>query len=67
MTLTWDHDGRTPVAQTESKALAATPQDVIDQRFFAIVTDQIGTPTELVDEAGTVAWRTRATVWGATT
>ncbi|MEV7131016.1 DUF6531 domain-containing protein [Streptomyces sp. NPDC093260] len=67
LTLTWDHEGRTPVAQTESKALAAAPQDVVDQRFFAIVTDQIGTPTELVDEAGTVAWRTRATVWGTTT
>ncbi|MFF0837703.1 MULTISPECIES: DUF6531 domain-containing protein [unclassified Streptomyces] len=67
VTLTWDHDDRIPVAQTESKALAATPQDIIDQRFFAIVTDQIGTPTEMVDETGTVAWRTRATVWGATT
>ncbi|MEU9402784.1 DUF6531 domain-containing protein [Streptomyces sp. NPDC048242] len=67
VTLTWDHDGHTPVSQTESKAHAATPQDVIDQRFFAIVTDQIGTPTELIDEAGTVAWRTRATLWGATT
>jgi RHS repeat-associated protein len=39
----------------------------IGSRFFAIVTDLIGTPTELVDEAGTIAWRTRSTVWGTTT
>ncbi|UDM04805.1 DUF6531 domain-containing protein [Streptomyces longhuiensis] len=67
ITLTWDHDGRVPIAQTETKSLAAAPQDAIDQRFFAIVTDQIGTPTELVDEAGIIAWRNRATLWGATT
>ncbi|MBL3669942.1 RHS domain-containing protein [Streptomyces sp. M2CJ-2] len=67
VTLTWDHDGRTPIAQTETKSLATAPQEVIGQRFFAIATDQIGTPTELVDEAGTVVWRTRATLWGATT
>ncbi|MGW0508078.1 DUF6531 domain-containing protein [Streptomyces olivaceoviridis] len=67
VTLTWDHDGQAPVAQTETKSLADAPQDVIDQRFFAIVTDQIGTPTELVDEEGGIAWRTRATLWGSTT
>ncbi|MEV0598443.1 DUF6531 domain-containing protein [Streptomyces sp. NPDC050315] len=67
VTLTWDHDGQAPLAQTESKSLAEAPQEVIDQRFFAIITDQIGTPTELVDEEGNVAWRTRATLWGVTT
>ncbi|WP_369391119.1 DUF6531 domain-containing protein [Streptomyces sp. CG1] len=67
ITLTWDHDGLAPLAQTETRSLASAPQEVIDQRFFAIVTDQIGTPTELVDEDGHVAWRTRATLWGTTT
>jgi RHS repeat-associated protein len=66
VTLTWDHDGLSPVAQTERKALATSPQHVIDQRFFAIVTDLIGTPTELVDESGQIAWRARATLWGTT-
>ncbi|CAM5458013.1 hypothetical protein STENM36S_09591 [Streptomyces tendae] len=28
--------------------------------------DLVGTPTELLDAAGGVAWRTRATVWGKT-
>ncbi|MEV8536714.1 RHS repeat-associated core domain-containing protein [Streptomyces sp. NPDC051211] len=67
LTLTWDHDGTTPLAQTETKRLADAPQSVLDQRFFAIVTDQIGTPTELVDETGQIAWHTRSAVWGTTT
>ncbi|WP_308406449.1 DUF6531 domain-containing protein [Streptomyces sp. AC602_WCS936] len=65
--LTWDHDGRRPLAQTERMTTAESPQDVIDQRFFAIVTDLIGTPTELLDENGDIAWRTRTTLWGTTT
>ncbi|MFB7452950.1 DUF6531 domain-containing protein [Streptomyces sp. NPDC056194] len=67
LTLTWDHDGPTPLSQTETKHLANAPQDVVDQRFFAIVTDQIGTPTELLDDTGHVAWHTRTTLWGTTT
>ncbi|TDC76324.1 DUF6531 domain-containing protein [Streptomyces hainanensis] len=59
-TLTWDYNGLHPVAQTEGPA-----GDDLDRKFYAIVTDLVGTPTELVDEAGHVAWRRRATVWGA--
>ncbi|MFD3808574.1 DUF6531 domain-containing protein [Streptomyces sp. NPDC058619] len=66
LSLTWDHDGYKPLAQVESKSLASAPQDVIDQRFFGIVTDQIGTPTELVDESGHIAWHSRSTLWGTT-
>ncbi|MFF7868789.1 DUF6531 domain-containing protein [Streptomyces qaidamensis] len=63
---TWDHDGLHPVAQTERLVLADASQEEIDSRFFSIVTDLVGTPTELVDEAGNVAWHTRATLWGVT-
>ncbi|MFD4630279.1 DUF6531 domain-containing protein [Streptomyces sp. NPDC058284] len=66
ITLTWDHDGLAPLSQTETKSLAQAPQQVIDQRFYAIVTDQIGTPTELIDENGQIAWRARTTLWGTT-
>ncbi|MBH5336704.1 RHS repeat protein [Streptomyces pactum] len=66
VTLTWDHAGLRPVAQTE-RITDATTQREIDSRFFAIVTDLVGTPTELVDETGTIAWRTRSTLWGTTT
>ncbi|MEU4732166.1 putative T7SS-secreted protein [Streptomyces sp. NPDC023588] len=61
ITLTWDHAGLRPLAQTERR------KDSTDERFFAIVTDLIGTPTELVDESGELAWRTRTTLWGTTT
>ncbi|WP_370413706.1 putative T7SS-secreted protein [Streptomyces fradiae] len=60
VTLTWDHSGLRPLAQTERR------RDTDETRFFAIVTDLIGTPTELVDESGTLAWRSRTTLWGTT-
>lgn len=66
VTLTWDHQGLHPITQTERITAADAPQDEIDSRFFAIVTDLVGTPTELVDEAGDIAWRTRTTLWGTT-
>ncbi|MGP8300666.1 putative T7SS-secreted protein [Streptomyces inhibens] len=78
--LTWDHQGLTPVAQTERKMhapegvpghtspnLAQSPQSLIDERFFAIVTDLVGTPTELVGETGAIAWHSRTALWGVTT
>lgn len=66
VTLTWDHQGLHPIAQTERIGAAEAPQKEIDSRFFAIVTDLVGTPSELVDEEGEVAWRTRSTLWGRT-
>ncbi|PHQ49637.1 type IV secretion protein Rhs [Streptomyces cinnamoneus] len=66
VTLTWDHDGLRPVAQTERISAADAPQHEIDRRFFAIITDLVGTPNELIDETGTTAWRTRTTLWGTT-
>ncbi|MGD6745398.1 DUF6531 domain-containing protein [Streptomyces sp. BH106] len=62
--LTWDHDGHRPLTQLERKPRS---QDEFDSRFFAIVTDLVGTPTELVDEQGDIAWHSRATLWGVTT
>ncbi|MFC5145432.1 putative T7SS-secreted protein [Streptomyces aureoversilis] len=66
ITLTWDHNGLHPIAQTERISAADAPQREVDRRFFAIVTDLVGTPTELVDETGRTAWRTRSTLWGTT-
>ncbi|MFJ1745254.1 putative T7SS-secreted protein [Streptomyces sp. NPDC088116] len=67
VTLTWDHQGLHPIAQTERITAADAPQEEIDQRFFSIVTDLVGSPTELIDEQGDIAWRTRTTLWGTTT
>ncbi|MFE9444813.1 putative T7SS-secreted protein [Streptomyces sp. NPDC006602] len=66
VTLTWHHQGLHPLAQTERITAAEAPQDEIDSRFYAIVTDLVGTPTELIDEHGDIAWRTRTTLWGTT-
>ncbi|MCQ0023388.1 DUF6531 domain-containing protein [Streptomyces somaliensis DSM 40738] len=65
--LTWDHKGLQPLAQTERLLRRDTPQEVVDARFFAVVTDLVGTPSELVDESGALAWHTRTTLWGTTT
>ena len=66
-TLTWDHQGLNPLTQRERRISSHTAQDEVDQRFFAIVTDLVGTPTELLDETGAIAARTRTTLWGTTT
>lgn len=76
-TLTWEYDGYRPLAQAEMRKGQGSDeqrdggdsgdQQDIDGRFFAIVTDLIGTPTELVDETGDIAWHSRATQWGTTT
>ncbi|WP_051385779.1 DUF6531 domain-containing protein [Actinokineospora inagensis] len=59
-TTSWEYDpnGYTPVSQLT--------QSDVDTRFYAIVSDHVGTPTELVAPDGTVAWRARATLWGRT-
>ncbi|MFD6323473.1 putative T7SS-secreted protein [Streptomyces sp. NPDC058442] len=64
--LTWDHRDVVPLAQTERILTADSGQEEIDRRFFAIATDLVGTPTELVDETGDIAWRSRSTLWGTT-
>ncbi|EST30592.1 DUF6531 domain-containing protein [Streptomyces roseochromogenus] len=66
VTLTWDHQDLRPIAQTERILAADAPQEEIDSRFFTVVTDLVGTPSELVDEQGEIAWRSRSTLWGAT-
>lgn len=41
-------------------------QAEVDERFYGIVTDIVGTPTELYRPDGTIAWQATATLWGAT-
>ncbi|WND37302.1 RHS repeat-associated core domain-containing protein [Streptomyces sp. BB1-1-1] len=65
-TLTWNHDGLSPVSQAERLWAVDAPQESVDERFFAIVTDLVGTPTELVSPDGEIAWHKRSTLWGTT-
>ncbi|SOD62529.1 RHS repeat-associated core domain-containing protein [Streptomyces zhaozhouensis] len=55
----WEPGSDRPVAQLDKVDL--------DERFYAIVTDLVGTPTELVDDAGRVLPQRNTTVWGVTT
>ncbi|MFJ9466552.1 DUF6531 domain-containing protein [Streptomyces caniferus] len=68
VTTTWDHEGHRPLTQLERRPRTQEPktQEEYDSRFFSIVTDLVGTPTELVDERGGIAWRSRSTLWGTT-
>lgn len=59
--LTWERypgEGR-PVVQIERHA----PSE--PGRFHTVITSPAGTPTELVDEHGALAWQGRRTFWGA--
>lgn len=62
----WEPDRFSPVTQMERTAPRDQPQEWIDERFYSIVTDLVGTPAEMVDEQGELAWTAaRRTVWGA--
>ncbi len=67
----WEPGSFRPLAQTERSplpdaVLRDAPQEWVDQRFYAIVTDLVGTPTEMVDPDGTLTWRPHTTLWGIT-
>jgi len=57
-TTTWDYapDAHRPVTQTD--------RDQGSTRFHAVVSDPIGTPTELISPDGHLAWQHRTTLWG---
>ncbi|WP_323055191.1 RHS repeat-associated core domain-containing protein [Saccharopolyspora sp. NFXS83] len=38
----------------------------MDQQFYSIVTDLVGSPAELINDQGGVAWFHRTTLWGNT-
>jgi RHS repeat-associated protein len=65
---TWDYRPGTftPLAQASRTSLRDAPQEVIDERFYAIITDLAGTPTELVAPDGTLAGYQHHTLWGTT-
>jgi RHS repeat-associated protein len=58
----WTHDGLRPLAQVVTPGLSDAE---VDARFYAIVTDLAGSPTELVDTSGELVWHARRSLWGA--
>ncbi|MEV0639675.1 RHS repeat-associated core domain-containing protein [Streptomyces sp. NPDC050619] len=71
LSMSWDWgDGPVPIGQRVRDTGPVGPdtaQHEIDERFYAIVTDLIGTPTELVDPCGEVVWTQSSTLWGVPT
>ncbi len=69
--MTWDYQPGTftPLTQAEVRSgrrASRLPQDEVDRRFYAIVTDLTGTPCELLAPDGTLAGYQQHTVWGTT-
>ncbi|MFE7479201.1 putative T7SS-secreted protein [Streptomyces sp. NPDC057552] len=64
--LTWEHDGFRPIIQTERILTSPFSQTSVNERFFAMITDLVGNPTELIGESGDLAWHSRSTLWGTT-
>jgi RHS repeat-associated protein len=64
---TWEYnsDGYTAAAQTERSYLASAPQDVVDEKFYAIISDLAGAPIALVTASGETIWRQATSLWGA--
>ncbi|OLE22092.1 MAG: hypothetical protein AUG49_20170 [Catenulispora sp. 13_1_20CM_3_70_7] len=64
--LTWDYEPNSfrPAAQYSRTWRSETDQAEVDQTFRAIVSDLVGSPTELVTSDGTVTWRSAGGLWG---
>ncbi|WP_369248417.1 DUF6531 domain-containing protein [Streptomyces sp. R41] len=59
---TWEYE---PGTHSPLLQINRTPdQEDYDQRFYAIITNLVGTPTELISEDGEIAWQARTTLWG---
>ncbi|MCZ4121138.1 RHS repeat-associated core domain-containing protein [Streptomyces sp. H39-S7] len=64
LTLDWAPDSGLPVAQTDRVPLSDASQGEFDERFYGIVTDLLGTPTELVSPDGHIGWSLETSLWG---
>ncbi|MCA1195768.1 DUF6531 domain-containing protein [Saccharopolyspora sp. 6V] len=64
----WDYEPGSfrPLAQRERAPLRHAPQQWVDRQFYSIVTDLVGSPAELINDQGGVAWFHRTTLWGRT-
>ncbi|WP_179084655.1 DUF6531 domain-containing protein [Streptomyces rectiverticillatus] len=75
---TWDYTPGThrPLTQTDhTRLVRSAGKSLIEEftdeterdfgtRFHAVITDAVGTPTELITSKGEVAWQHRTTLWG---
>ncbi|WP_344667620.1 RHS repeat-associated core domain-containing protein [Catenulispora yoronensis] len=66
--LTWDYDPGSVRPATQRRRTWANSENTaaVDEAFHAIITDLVGTPTELVGTDGRIAWHITSTLWGRT-
>lgn len=62
--ITWNHQEDTDAPITQAERVRTAEARWVDAEFYSIVTDVIGTPTELVDTRGNLLWQARSTLWG---
>jgi RHS repeat-associated protein len=64
--VTWDYEPGTfrPAAQRSRDLDLGIGQDLIDAAFYAMVTDIVGAPTELVAADGRIVWQSTTDLWG---
>ncbi|MEV6645801.1 RHS repeat-associated core domain-containing protein [Amycolatopsis sp. NPDC051371] len=60
----WELDRPVPVSVLDRRSRA---DGGVDEQFHAVVADLVGSPAELVDEAGRIAWHAAQTLWGVET
>ncbi|MCI3245461.1 MULTISPECIES: DUF6531 domain-containing protein [Streptomyces] len=60
----WEPGADRPLTQRVRSGRREDDDAWVDEQFYSIVTDLVGTPTELVDETGRTVWRSRSTLWG---
>lgn len=60
----WEPGSHRAAAQTQRSWATDAPQAEIDIAFYAIVTDPVGAPAELVTPDGRIAWRQTTSLWG---
>jgi RHS repeat-associated protein len=63
---TWDYRPGTFTPLTQAEHWLHASQDQVDQQFYAIITDLIGSPAELVGPDGALAGHQQHTLWGTT-
>ncbi|HET9655786.1 MAG TPA: RHS repeat-associated core domain-containing protein, partial [Kineosporiaceae bacterium] len=57
--------GQPPLPPAPGPQGSDPSQDWYDEQFYGIVSDLVGTPTELLTPDGEIAWQARRTTWGA--
>ncbi|MEV0820579.1 RHS repeat-associated core domain-containing protein [Nonomuraea rubra] len=61
----WEWEPAAVRPLTQAERVLDADQEWVDQQFYAITTDLAGTPAELIDPEGTLAWRAGHTLWGS--